>query len=331
MRHHQPRTAGHHLRRATAFVFACVALGATVPAQAGAQEQIESAAARQCDEQCKAEKLADGRLTRHWVIPSDGIPRTYWLYTPAGLSPDARVPLTVVLHGGMGDGMTYEDWTGFDALADEERFVVAYPDGFGRTFNARTCCFAAWRANTDDVGYMEALVADVSAQRPIDPDRVYATGHSNGAMLAALLACESDTFAAVAPVAGTVGPPCEQDSPVSVLHIHGTADDNVPYEGGQGSAGYTNTVHYPVRATVEEWRQRNGCPAATVVVSGAVMREVSQGCRDNSAVGLYTIEGGGHPWPGAPGDSVRGTSPSQALDASLEVWNFFEPLRRGAG
>lgn len=301
-----------------------VALAMAGPASAQEDEpRNETAADRACDAQCRVRKVGDGELTPHSLVAPDGRPRVYWLYEPAGLSADEPVPLVVVLHGGGGDGLMYADWTGFDALASQEGFVVAYPEGWGRTWNARTCCFLAWRSNVDDVGFMNSLVDQVSARRTIDPGRVYATGHSNGAMLSHILACQSPRFAAVAAVAGTMGPPCDPQQPVSLLHIHGTADNNAPYEGGQGSDGFTATEHYPVRPLIDEWRARNRCPDPVVQTAGSVTSEISEGCSAGTGVGLYTIEGGGHPWPGSSADSLRGTSPSQALDATLVAWEFF--------
>lgn len=300
------------------------------PAPEG-EPQIESAKARYCDPDCRARKLADGELTAQQLLAPDGRLRTYWLYEPAGLSTKDPVPLLVVLHGGMGDGLMYQDWTGFDAIAKEEGFIVAYPEGFGRVWNARTCCFVAWRLNVDDVGFMDSLVDQVSSRRSIDAARVYATGHSNGAMLSGVIACESSRFAGVAAVAGAMGPPCAPQAPVSVLYIHGTGDNNAPYEGGDGSDGFTSTEHYPVRAAAADWRDRNECPEPEVTAAGKVTRELSEGCAAGTAVGLYTIDGGGHPWPGSKGDSVRGTQPSQALDASLAVWEFLKARPRQGG
>ncbi len=140
------------------------------------------------------------------TLQSGGTPRTYHLYRPQGLSEAA--PLVVMLHGGFGNGEQAERAYHWDAEADAGHFLVAYPDGLGRAWNAGTCCGEPAHAGTDDVGFVNAVVGAIAAQIPVDRARVYVTGMSNGAMMALRLGCQSDTFAAIAPVAGTLLTDC---------------------------------------------------------------------------------------------------------------------------
>ena len=52
----------------------------------------------------------------------------------------AGAPLVVVLHGARGTAADMRANLGWDALADREGLVVAYPDGLDRTWNAGRCC-----------------------------------------------------------------------------------------------------------------------------------------------------------------------------------------------
>lgn len=297
-----------------------------VPAAVAQEEQIPSAAARECDTACTAEKLRTGELTYRTVV-AGGRVRAYRLYQPVDLPTSSRVPLLVALHGGLGNGHNFSNATGFDALARDAGFVVAYPEGDGATWDAGYCCGLSgteWRA---DVAFIEAVVADVRALRSIDARRTYLTGHSNGAMMAHRVACESSVFAAIAAVAGAYAGPCPAPAaPVSVLHIHGTADRNVPYEGGNGEAGLDQTsVHPAVADVMAAWRERDGCPPVTESRSGYVVTLAAEPCAAGTAVTTMLIEGGGHAWPGsAPGRVQAAGPPSQAMDASLVIWKFLE-------
>ncbi len=182
------------------------------------------------------------------TIDSGGASRTFHLYRPQGLNGPA--PLVVMLHGGFGSGEQAEGAYHWDSEADNGHFLVAYPDGLNRAWNAGSCCGEPQRTNVDDVGFITAMVAAIEQQTPIDPARVYATGMSNGAMMALRLGCQTDTFAAIAPVAGTLLTDCSQARPTSMLQIHGTADDRVPYNGGPGKAFATAVIR---ASTVPRW------------------------------------------------------------------------------
>ena len=122
----------------------------------------------------------------------DGKTRTYRLYVPAGLLGAPQVPLLVALHGGLGTSEQFEANSGFDGLAEANRFVVVYPDGVGarpdgtgpQTWNGGYCCGRAARDNIDDVGFIRQLIERLETDLSIDAARVYVSGHSNGAIMA---------------------------------------------------------------------------------------------------------------------------------------------------
>ncbi|MGV9713962.1 extracellular catalytic domain type 1 short-chain-length polyhydroxyalkanoate depolymerase [Gordonia sp. NPDC003424] len=254
--------------------------------------------------------------------------RTFEMYRPAGLS--GPVPLVVVLHGGYGDGRQAERSYHWDAQADRGRFVAVFPNGVGRSWNAGTCCGPAQQRRVDDVTFIRRVVASVAARMPIDPSRIYVTGMSNGAMMAYRMACETRLFAAAAPVAGTIMVPCAGAAPISLLAIHGTADDRVPYGGGPGKAFNLNgtaRVDGPsIPADNALFRRINHCGPPKVTRSGDVTTSIAS-CPQARSVDLISIAGAGHQWPGAQRNPVLTAlgllAPSVSVDATSTIWTFF--------
>lgn len=270
----------------------------------------------------------------------EGRRRVYVLHVPPEGSGRAPWPLVLVLHGHSGTPEQLVAVSGMSALADREGFLVAYPEGtrWGgggpRSWNAGSCCGYAVGKQVDDVAFIRALLDDVGRTRPVDAARIYATGISNGGMMAYRLACDlADRLAAIAPVAGALGyEACAPSEPVSVLIFHGTADASVPYAGGRGQHQKTTVEARSVPATVDFWVARNGCQATPQrIVDGEVVREAYGGGRAGSSVILYAIQGGGHAWPGGRKGWRLGVEPTQAISATELMWNFFEEHPKPSG
>lgn len=270
-----------------------------------------------------------------------GLTRTYILHVPAGLARGKPVPLVVALHGGGGNARASVQQTGLNDVADREGFIVVHPNGTGKarpllnamgkgfffSWNAGTCCGYAVDNHIDDVGFIRALVKDIERRYPIDPKRIYATGISNGAMMSYRLACEmSDTFAAVGIVAGAITlPDCTPSQPVSVIHFHGDADQNVPLLGGVGTKSYDKNPKPPVMNAINLWVRRDGAkPDPQVSQSGNIKKEVFAAGRDGTEVIFYLIHGGGHAWPGGPQMLAILDRPTQEISATPLIWQFFK-------
>lgn len=250
--------------------------------------------------------------------------RSYRLYRPASLATPA--PLVIMLHGALGSGRQAEADYGWDAEANAGHFVVAYPDGYHRTWNAGGCCGPAEASHVDDVAFITKLVAAVSAELPIDRSRVYVTGISNGGLLAYRLACDTRLFAAVGADSATMLGPCPSPAPVSVIHIHGLADRSIPYHGGY-SASAQKVDWPPVPGVIADWRATDHCGSPVITTEGPVTRSAAR-CPHGRAVDLVTIAGAGHQWPGAKpnpiGERLLGLDPpSTALNATRTIWDFF--------
>jgi len=265
------------------------------------------------------------------VMEIDGRRRTYVLHVPAAYDGRVAWPLVIVLHGDGGRGSRMARLTGLDEKADAARFLVAYPDGAGwmnghpRSWNAGACCGYAAARGIDDVAFIRALIEVLERRYRVDPSRIYVTGISNGGMMAHRLGCElADRIAAIAPVAGAlVVSSCAPREPVSAMIFHGTADLIVRYEGGPSQAD-ARRLDPPVSQAVAFWVARNACrQVPDRVERGPIRQERYPGGRGGTEVMLYTLEGGGHEWPGGRAGWLFGARPSQEPNATDLMWEFF--------
>jgi len=259
------------------------------------------------------------------AIDVGGVRRTFIVYRPASLP--AAAPLVVMLHGGFGSGSQAEKSYGWDAEADSGRFVVAYPDGLNRAWNTGGgCCGIPGRTNVDDIGFITAMVSAIEHQIPVNANRVYATGISNGGIMAYTLACHTTIFAAIGPDSATELGSCPAPAPLSVIHIHGTTDKNIPYLGGEGD-GVAHIDGPAIPALNARWRGIDRC-AAPVITTVGVVTTSTAACPAGRTVELITIAGAGHQWPGAIPNRLaeillHTDPPSTALNATHVIWQFF--------
>jgi len=247
---------------------------------------------------------------------------------------NSPLPLVIVLHGGGGNAASAAKMTGLSALGDKANFIVVYPDGTGRlddrllTWNAGNCCGYALDNQVDDAGFIRALIEKLARDYPIDARRVYATGISNGGMMAYRLACElSDQIAAIAPVAGALNVECKPTQPVSVIAFHGTNDQNVPFNGGAGSKSIDPhpRTDQSVAYAMVFWAQRDSCGATpTRDERGSIVHDTYASCANGTGVELYTVKGGGHAWPGGDRLTVLLDAPAKEISASAVMWEFFK-------
>ncbi|MGA8848273.1 MAG: PHB depolymerase family esterase [Dehalococcoidia bacterium] len=275
------------------------------------------------------------------TLVHDGRERTYLLHVPDGLHENEPGPLVFAFHGGGGNGSGMASLTEFDKLADREEFIVVFPDGVGNSWNdgRQNLASEAYLLNVDDVGFVDAMIETISLEFPIDRKKIYATGISNGAIFSHFLAAQrASTFAAIAPVAGGLAIPFNEqfnpDDAVSVLMIQGTDDPLVPYNGGQIAGGNRGTI-ISTDDTVELWVQNDGCnniplkeelPNSDLNDGCLVTQYTWSNGRADSAVVLLKIEGGGHTWPSGAQylpESIIGRV-CKDFEATEVIWSFFK-------
>ena len=208
------------------------------------------------------------------------------VYVPANLPPSGARALVIVLHGGLGNADRIytggaEKGLNLDALADKDGFIVAYLNGTAVTrrmgaqfkgWNAGGgCCGAPAADKVDDVGYIAGAVGFLSGRYGIDRRHVFAIGHSNGAMMAQRIACETGVFAAIVAVSGPLNldvASCPKGQGRRVLAIHGADDANVPIQGGVGRNGLSKVAFRSEASSGRAWAA-SGAAYTLDVVAGA--------------------------------------------------------------
>jgi len=286
------------------------------------------------------------------AVTHQNLRRSYLVHVPPQAAENRPLPLVLSFHGGGSNAEVMRAYTRMDISADRDGYIVVYPNGSsglqGRflTWNAGACCGPASALQVDDVGFSLAVLDDVAVRIPVDQTRVYATGLSNGAMMAYRLAAEaSPRIAAVAGVAGTMAMQSINPArPMPVMHIHSMQDHIARYDGGVGvplSIADTRALQMSVEDMLRKWLDHNGCPLKPAVLetidgqrgtpdeNHAAIRRVYRPCRERVEVVLLQLTGPGHVWPGG----VRNYNPqllgtgTAVIDANSEMWKFFSRYR----
>jgi len=302
----------------------------------------------------------------HKQITHGGLQRSYHMYVPAKVKKAKdKYPLVIMLHGGGSTAEYMPTFTGFNRLAREQKFMVVYPEGIEKHWNDGRGVqeYKCQRENIDDIGFLSAMIDQVTAQYPVDLERVYVTGVSNGGIMTHRVAVDlSHKIAAAAMVIGNAPEPhfsqAIPSNPVPMLIMNGTKDKFVRWEGGE--VGRISTIlgskalrPPPGRVasteqTVNFWRTHNKCETSTQT-SYKPNRDPNDGVRvrvesykDKAGkvmVVLYAIEGGGHVWPGVPEQMHMQQFPEQAakkaigptcydINGTQEIYDFFKQYSR---
>jgi polyhydroxybutyrate depolymerase len=277
-----------------------------------------------------------------------GVTRTYLIHVPPS-DFHRSMPILIVLHGGGGNGESMINLTngGFDQLSDKKGFIVVYPDGIEKHWNdgrnKTETGYETNEENTDDVGFISALIDNLIKKFNADSKRVFVTGMSNGAIMSYRLACElSGKIAAIAPVAGNIPENliqhCNPAKPVAVLAINSDNDPLVPFDGGDVTGPFGMKKLGEVLSAHESvmfWVKHDGCSANPVITDEPdkdpddgtrVQKQQYMNGRNNPEVILYTIKGGGHTWPGGHqylGEWIVGKT-CRDINATDIIWDFFE-------
>ena len=253
--------------------------------------------------------------TNAQTIVHDGMNREYILYVPNSYDGTSAVPLLLNFHGFGGSASQFMQEADMRSLAEADTFILVYPQGscLDGSSHWNPCPTGGDNKSTaDDVGFVEAMISEISSQYNLDMERIYAAGYSNGGMMAYGLAnYKSDLIAAVASVSGTMlnctGP---TSHPMPVVHLHGTSDGVVSYNGSNDWNSVQSTLDYWIN-----FNNTVSTPIVNIDTTGGMTIEhyvYDQG--DNSvSVEHYKYIGGDHVWF---------NEPYQGQNASNLVWSF---------
>jgi polyhydroxybutyrate depolymerase len=286
--------------------------------------------------------------TFRWYLLTTPSPSTP---SPTGSTQHGTTPRPLVLDfHGLGEVARLQaDTSQFGALGQQDGFVVVSPSGTGDPVHWDTTDHSA---SNPDLQFVAALLDQLESTQCIDTSRVYATGFSDGAVMASQLACTmSERFTAIGAVSGLeLQQPCEPARPVPVIAFHGTADPVLYFNGGVDSPTLTellgpdepvspsSTVVQPARldgpgvpATVQAWAVQDGCNprwSDTSVGTQVILRRYS--CPSGTDVQFYIVLGGGHAWPGSAvsnAESAEDGMTTFQVNATDQIWEFFRQFQ----
>ncbi len=261
-------------------------------------------------------QVASGQIDS---IYDQGVYRTFILHLPEGYNENIEYPVVLNLHGLGSNAFEQQLYSQFDAIADEEGFIVLYVDAINNSWDLF--------GNTD-VTFLSNLI-DTIRENYSTNNCLFSMGMSQGGFLSYKLACElPQNLTAMAIVTGNMLEAwqitCSVPEGMPVMHFHGTADQVVNYNGSFGIS--------PVEETVQWWAMENNCNVAPAITElpdinlndGSSVEEYKySGCMPGTEVILYKVTNGGHTWPGAfPIQSLGNTN--QDINASAIIGNFFE-------
>ncbi len=287
----------------------------------------------------------------------DGLRRDYRIHVPPAAASGQRLPLVLNLAGATQNGQIQEILSDMDANADRNGYLVVYPDGtriskvltpdpvakqaqYG--WNAGACCGLPVIRKINDVGFLEKVIADVSARTPLNLRRVYMTGISNGGMMAYAMAAEASTHvAAISSVSGQVEiPVIHPTRSVPAMEFHSVNDPIAKYNGIPNK---NQRLVLSVMEGIHQWAHADHCSgkpevgmqivgAAGSISAGETATPVTySGCRGGAEVVLWRFTGSGHVWPG----STLNTGPKKnwvltgsgqgivLVNADETMWKFF--------
>lgn len=239
---------------------------------------------------CSAPTLTPGDQTV--TVDVGGTMRSFILHIPSSYTGDSPTPFIIDFHPLGGSGSQEQQGSGYQSIADQEGFPIAFPNGIDNAWNVGPCCTNS--RDVDDVAFAVAIVDYVATSACIDQKRVYSVGFSMGGGMSHYLACNAaDTFAAVAPAAFDLlipeEQPCDPARPISSLTFRGTQDTTSPFEGGPGPSG--RATFRGAYGGFEAWRELNGCNDVNTVDGDCT---IYTECDAGVEVGLCVAQGGGH-------------------------------------
>ncbi|WP_293372533.1 PHB depolymerase family esterase [Nevskia sp.] len=261
----------------------------------------------------------------------DGRTRDVLYLSPTDAPPGSELaPAVILLEYLQGSPVDMADLTEVAALARDHGVHVILPSSLNGRWNYGGSSFAV---TVDDVGFLNQVIDSAIARLPIDPKRIYMAGYSNGGQMTQRFICErASRIAAGAIIAGSIHNDdrlaCAPGLPTPMVIFHGTADEQIRYNG--------NLLFSSSLQTAQHWANAAGCTLGPTRVAdldpnddGTVVHlQRHDGCADGARVDHYIIDNGGHTWPGALSVSVALGLTTQDVDATRAMWQFFRAYAR---
>ncbi len=285
------------------------------------------------------------------TLVHQGVERHYYLRN-AEAAADGPVALVVSLHGirrkehalAEREDLSKIAWDRLDRVAGLEGFAIAYPHAWlGRwnMFDGLNDTALDDGRQADDVGFILGLVSHLVEEGLADPERVYLTGFSDGAIMSYKLLCTAGMpFAAAAPGLGSMfeghRDDCAVDRPAPIMVIAGTFDASLPYDGWLFPTGREMSIP----ETMEHFRLLHGCTGQKGRLlddrytwdRSRVLEMTWTGCRVENAVKLLKVKGGGHNWPSYDPLPERDRKwvgvRNRDIESAEEIWKFLSRFRR---
>ena len=301
-----------------------------------------------CAERFDSSPAAAGEVR---ILQHQGVERRYYLQNgEAGAA--APAPLVVSLHGHRDkekalaerEALSGIAWDALGRAAGREGFIVAYPHawlGQWNLFDGLKNATLEDGRKADDAGFIFAMVSYLVAEGLADPERVYLTGFSDGAIMSYRLLCTAGMpFAAAAPGAGSMfeghRDSCAAEAPVPIMVIAGTFDAVLPYDGWIFPTGRELSIP----ETLEHFRRLNGCTGQEGALrydrdgwdDSRVLEMRWTGCTVEGAVKLLKVKGGGHNWPSyepLPSEWRKWAGAhNRDIESAEEIWKFVRRFRK---
>lgn len=310
-----------------------------------------------------ATRPAPGALVREYVkLGATGELRSYLVHEPLIVDRKSKLPLLICLHGATDNAAYAAEAYGWTGKADKEHFLAVFPDGLpdevpGMPDNGQHYWTPGYMDNaqeSDDVRFLLKMIDRLENRYPVDSTRIFLCGHSNGAVMAYMLAARHpEKVAGLGIVAGTIGVQSatgklitipDPKSPIPLIIFHGREDPNLPYDppapatqpaADNASPASATYQSLGVPASLAFWVKANHCdpqPKITTSDDGEVTREsyTPADPKHGASITLISLRHGNHMWPGAKDMPGKTQKPSRVLDATAEMWAFFTTATRPA-
>ncbi len=299
----------------------CAATGTSAPTT---PESAPASSSPPASAGCAASATSVPIGTSTRTVTVDGVQRGYRINVPVGYQPGKPTPLVMTFHGRGLDASLHFLLTEIAANSDANNYIAVAPEVPGGSWQVD---WTAATPTSPQLGYADAVRADVEANLCVDPTKRYASGLSSGSSMVFLLACRPQRdYAAFGGVALTFYSPASDSAPPApIIYFHGTSDPTVPYNGGDVPG-----VRLPsAPEAIAGWVAHNKCTAgpATQTIADVSLQQWTS-CAADADVDFYTVNGGGHTWPGMPAGIAAGVEQqygktTSAVAATQLMWTFF--------